>query len=151
LASSAPVGPGAGGSIGMAAAGPCKPRDPTIGRGAEACQPQGIAANEAVAPIREACRSRILQEAARAMSVGLTTDDDDRLATANAGGGGANGLAASNEGVSEASQAAWFGLSEDERPASGVYAGVVFNRPIEQVLTYRVPVRLAGLIRVGQR
>ncbi len=33
----------------------------------------------------------------------------------------------------------------------GPYAGVVFNRPIDQVLTYRVPARLAGSIRVGQR
>ena len=32
-----------------------------------------------------------------------------------------------------------------------MYAGLVFNRPIEQILTYGVPARLAGLIRVGQR
>ena len=33
--------------------------------------------------------------------------------------------------------------------AGGVYAGVVFNRPIEQVLTYRVPGRLARSIWPG--
>ena len=55
------------------------------------------------------------------------------------------------DGAAGASQAAWFGLGDDDPPSSGLYAGLVFNRPIEQVLTYRVPVRLAGLIRVGQR
>jgi primosomal protein N' (replication factor Y) len=35
--------------------------------------------------------------------------------------------------------------------ARGTYAGVVFNRPIEQILTYRVPPRWAGVIQVGQR
>ncbi len=50
-----------------------------------------------------------------------------------------------------AAQAAWFGLEEDEPEVGGVFAGVVFNRPIDQVLTYRVPARLAGSIQVGQR
>ncbi|MHB1560600.1 MAG: primosomal protein N' family DNA-binding protein, partial [Isosphaeraceae bacterium] len=50
-----------------------------------------------------------------------------------------------------AAQAAWFGLEEDEPEVGGIFAGVVFNRPIDQVLTYRVPARLAGAIRVGQR
>ena len=34
---------------------------------------------------------------------------------------------------------------------AGPFAGVVFNRPIEQVLTYRVPGRLERIIRPGQR
>ncbi len=49
-------------------------------------------------------------------------------------------------------QIAWFGMADEgELLAGGVYAGVVFNRPIEQVLTYRVPDRLAKVIRAGQR
>ena len=40
-------------------------------------------------------------------------------------------------------QGAWFGLSDHDRAdAEGPFAGVVFNRPIDQVLTYRVPRRL---------
>ncbi len=85
------------------------------------------------------------------MSVMTATDDDDRPRTAKAGGGRGNGHAPGADAVPEASQAAWFGLGGDEPPASGLYAGLVFNRPIEQILTYRVPVRLAGVIRVGQR
>ena len=59
--------------------------------------------------------------------------------------------AAGADGGLVPSQAAWFGLEDDEPTASGLYAGLVFNRPIEQVLTYGVPRRLAGAIRVGQR
>jgi primosomal protein N' (replication factor Y) len=44
-------------------------------------------------------------------------------------------------------QAAWFGAEGD----TGPYAGIVFNRPIDQVFTYRVPPRLAGTIGPGQR
>ena len=43
-------------------------------------------------------------------------------------------------------QAAWFGIEPDAeagRAASGPFAGVVFNRPVDQVFTYRVPARLA--------
>ncbi len=36
-------------------------------------------------------------------------------------------------------------------PPRGPFVGVVVNRPIEQVLTYRVPERLAGAILPGQR
>ncbi len=83
------------------------------------------------------------------MSVAPATDDGDRPDSAEGDRGPVNGRA---DGSLVPSQAAWFGLTEDdEPPASGLYAGLVFNRPIEQVLTYRVPVRLAGLIRVGQR
>ncbi len=35
--------------------------------------------------------------------------------------------------------------------AEGPFVGVVFNRPIEQVLTYRVPGRLKRIIEPGQR
>jgi primosomal protein N' (replication factor Y) (superfamily II helicase) len=49
-------------------------------------------------------------------------------------------------------QEAWFGISDHDRPmAGGPFAGVVFNRPIEQVLTYRVPTRLERIIQPGQR
>ena len=49
-------------------------------------------------------------------------------------------------------QEAWFGISDhDHAIAGGPFAGVVFNRPIEQVLTYRVPPRLERIIQPGQR
>ena len=49
-------------------------------------------------------------------------------------------------------QNAWFGITDADRTlAEGPFAGVVFNRPIEQVLTYRVPSRLKRVIRAGQR
>ena len=49
-------------------------------------------------------------------------------------------------------QEAWFGISDHDRAlAEGPFAGVVFNRPIEQVLTYRVPSRLKRIIQPGQR
>jgi primosomal protein N' (replication factor Y) len=49
-------------------------------------------------------------------------------------------------------QAAWFGISEgDPTFAEGPFAGVVFNRPIEQVLTYHVPSRLERIVQPGQR
>ena len=49
-------------------------------------------------------------------------------------------------------QPVWFGMDDEaESLVGGVFAGVVFNRPIEQVLTYRVPHRLANAIQVGQR
>jgi len=49
------------------------------------------------------------------------------------------------------SQGAWFGVASESAPESGGFAGVVFNRPIEQVWTYRVPNRLRRLIQPGQR
>ncbi|MFO0950216.1 MAG: primosomal protein N' [Isosphaeraceae bacterium] len=52
-------------------------------------------------------------------------------------------------------QSAWFGIEPDEGPApgapGGLYAGVVFNRPLDQVLTYRVPERLEGFVGPGNR
>ena len=48
------------------------------------------------------------------------------------------------------SEAGEFRLTQDiDRPAVGPFAGVVVNRPIDQVLTYRVPARLARIIQVG--
>src|SRR5579883_1266285 len=43
-------------------------------------------------------------------------------------------------------QAAWFAEEAD-----GLFAGVVFNRPIDQVFTYRVPDRLREAVCPGQR
>jgi primosomal protein N' (replication factor Y) len=52
----------------------------------------------------------------------------------------------------EGREAGWFGLVADERTATaGPFAGVVINRPIDQVLSYRVPPRLAHLVQPGQR
>src|SRR4051794_23403633 len=48
--------------------------------------------------------------------------------------------------------AGWFGLApEQARSAGGPFVGVVVNRPIDQVLTYRIPARLGKVIRRGQR
>jgi primosomal protein N' (replication factor Y) (superfamily II helicase) len=49
-------------------------------------------------------------------------------------------------------QAAWFGVeASGEAGAGGPFAGVVFNRPIDQVFTYRVPRGLRPEVRAGQR
>src|SRR3954469_1949206 len=52
-------------------------------------------------------------------------------------------------------QAAWFGIEpgpeRGSAGAEGLFAGVVFNRPIDQVFTYRVPERLRESVRPGQR
>lgn len=48
-------------------------------------------------------------------------------------------------------QGSWFEVASEPATPGGGYAGVVFNRPIEQVLTYRVPERLWHFIRPGQR
>src|SRR5947209_1095149 len=56
-------------------------------------------------------------------------------------------------------QSAWFGIEPDAEPEAvarhggggGPYAGVVFNRPLDQAFTYAVPPRLAALVRPGQR
>jgi len=51
-----------------------------------------------------------------------------------------------------ARQPAWFGINDGEAPqGGGPYVGIVFNRPIEQVLTYHVPIRLSRIIQAGQR
>src|SRR4051812_6784052 len=49
-------------------------------------------------------------------------------------------------------QAAWFGIEEEPEGApGGPFAGVVFNRPVDQVFTYRVPPHLATTVGPGQR
>src|SRR3954466_6374301 len=52
-------------------------------------------------------------------------------------------------------QGAWFGIEPDAGPAgqggTGPFAGVVFNRPLDQVFTYRVPAWLAEALRPGAR
>ncbi len=51
-------------------------------------------------------------------------------------------------------QAAWFAPEEDEAPApadEGPFAGVVLNRPVDTVFTYRVPPGLRAKVRPGQR
>ena len=48
--------------------------------------------------------------------------------------------------------AAPFTLTSDTwDEARGTFAGIVFNRPIEQILTYRVPPRWVGSLGPGQR
>src|SRR3954451_7358265 len=49
-------------------------------------------------------------------------------------------------------QAAWFGTGDEpQAEAEGSFAGIVFNRPMDQVFTYRVPGRLRDVMRPGQR
>src|SRR4051794_13909874 len=49
-------------------------------------------------------------------------------------------------------QAAWFGIEADpEGTSDGPFAGVVCNRPVDQVFTYREPPRLRAAIQPGQR
>src|SRR5271166_1684888 len=49
-------------------------------------------------------------------------------------------------------QTAWFGLGDDSQQATpGSFVGVVVNRPIEQVLTYRAPTRPGRTVCPGQR
>src|SRR5258708_29299190 len=55
-------------------------------------------------------------------------------------------------------QTAWFGIdteTEAERALAseptGLFAGIVFNRPLDQVFTYRVPEGLQAAIAPGQR
>lgn len=49
-------------------------------------------------------------------------------------------------------QPAWFGIAADNPASEGDwFVGVVFNRPLNQVLTYRVPNRLGRIIQAGQR
>ncbi len=58
----------------------------------------------------------------------------------------------SKEDGSDKVQTGWFGLDDGSLPPSeGVFVGVVLNRPIEQVLTYRAPARLAQSLCPGQR
>src|SRR5947209_7166210 len=56
-------------------------------------------------------------------------------------------------------QAAWFGLEAEPARArakalaipEGPFAGVVFNRPLDQVFTYRIPAHLRAAVAPGQR
>ena len=52
-------------------------------------------------------------------------------------------------------QGAWFGIEPElEEPGiggGGPFAGVVFNKPVDQVFTYRIPERLAGRLEPGHR
>lgn len=54
-----------------------------------------------------------------------------------------------------ARQTAWFGVETEAqggRASNGrLFAGVVFNRPLDQVFTYRVPARLEAAVCPGQR
>ena len=45
-------------------------------------------------------------------------------------------------------QTAWFGGDPE---AEGTFAGVVFNRPMDLILTYRIPQRLREVVCPGQR
>ncbi|SIO28897.1 replication restart DNA helicase PriA [Singulisphaera sp. GP187] len=47
-------------------------------------------------------------------------------------------------------QADWF-ADEASAEADGPYAGIVFNRPIDQIFSYRVPARLEAVVCPGQR
>jgi primosomal protein N' (replication factor Y) len=47
-------------------------------------------------------------------------------------------------------QVSWF-AAEGEPEPDGAYAGVVFNRPVDQVFTYRIPLRLKASVGPGQR
>src|SRR5262249_45542205 len=85
------------------------------------------------------------------MSRARTRDDEDRPRAARDGRARDNGRAPMVDVEPGTTQASWFGLADDRSTTGSVYAGIVFNRPIEQILTYHVPVRFAGLIRVGQR
>src|SRR5580700_4534689 len=69
--------------------------------------------------------------------------DDERPRGSNGG--------VSREHPSAPHQATWFGVSEAPALPPGPFAGVVFNRPIDQVLSYHVPSQLERSIQPGQR
>jgi primosomal protein N' (replication factor Y) len=80
------------------------------------------------------------------MSVADAGDDSQAAVCSNAGG------KPDRTDLGPPRQATWFGIIEDDAENEcGPFAGVVFNRPIEQVLTYRVPGRLRRIVRPGQR
>src|SRR5277367_1295294 len=64
---------------------------------------------------------------------------------------GGNDGGGSKEHAAAPRQATWFGVSEEPALPAGPFAGVVFNRPIDQVLSYHVPSRLERIIAPGQR
>ncbi len=70
---------------------------------------------------------------------------------ANPPRGPADGGVSEDDGKSAPRQGTWFGISDAPPLPPGPFAGVVFNRPIDQVLSYHVPSRLERIIRPGQR
>jgi primosomal protein N' (replication factor Y) len=81
----------------------------------------------------------------------IDADDDLRDRSIEDAGADQSDLARPGP-LSAPRQAAWFGLADrDPTVVDGLFAGVVFNRPIDQVLTYHVPSRLEPLIQPGQR
>ena len=68
------------------------------------------------------------------------------------GAGAAPGRTAADHTASE-HQPAWFGIDRGQNrlPQGDWFVGVVFNRPLDQVLTYRAPKRLSRIIQAGQR
>ena len=56
-----------------------------------------------------------------------------------------------DDSVTAPRQPVWFGLADAGPPVAGSFVGVVLNRPVDQVLTYRVPIRLQPTIQPGQR
>jgi primosomal protein N' (replication factor Y) len=80
------------------------------------------------------------------MSVADSQDDGE------AAGRSEDGATPDRRDLGAPRQATWFGIVEDDAETEcGPFAGVVLNRPIEQVLTYRVPGRLRRIVRPGQR
>jgi primosomal protein N' (replication factor Y) len=70
----------------------------------------------------------------------------------NGGGQGAPGSSEREADAAERCDPAWFEVAlEESRGAAGCFVRVVFNRPIEEALTYRVPARLSRTIQPGQR
>ena len=65
--------------------------------------------------------------------------------------GPAGGGVPDDDGKSTRRQGTWFGISDAPPLPPGPFAGIVFNRPIDQVLSYHVPDRLERIIRPGQR
>jgi primosomal protein N' (replication factor Y) len=58
----------------------------------------------------------------------------------------------SDTSTSGESQPVWFGVERrTDRASDGLFLGVVVDRPIDQVLTYRLPARLGRTISPGQR
>jgi primosomal protein N' (replication factor Y) len=86
------------------------------------------------------------------MGLEMATGDDSRVDST----GEASAQVASEEDSSAqpgaVKQSAWFGIDETAAPIQGgVFAGIVFNRPIDQVFTYRVTGRWERMIAPGQR
>ncbi len=49
-------------------------------------------------------------------------------------------------------QPAWFGIATERAESQGDwFVGIVFNRPLDQIFTYRAPRHLSRIIQPGQR